>query len=127
MVHVSSIFVIKILYRFSTNLMHIGRMAFCRIMNFFNYQHFKRNRGDIFKLKLWYVIIEAKIHGNNMVLIHKSQYLLIYKVCFDVQKVRVNFLCLAISVNRALDLGGCIGSLACMMWVRLTLVRQHDI
>ena len=36
--------------------------------------------------------VAAKIQQMDMFLFHKSQYLLIYKVGFDVKKMRVNFL-----------------------------------
>ena len=68
----------------------LGRMTLC----IGNYQPFGGDRIDIFKLELWYVIIAAKIQGMDMFQFHKSRYLLIYQVCFDVQKVRVNFFCL---------------------------------
>ena len=99
---------IRVLNKMSTNPYACWEeWHFVEVWNFFNYRILGGDRGDILKLELWYVIIAAKIQQMDMFLFHKSQYLLIYKVCFDVQKVRVNFLCLAISVNRALDIGGC--------------------
>ena len=60
----------------------LGRMTLFRGMNFFllPVPDLVGDRGDILKQEFWYVIIAAKIQGNDMFLFHRSQYLLIYKV-----------------------------------------------
>ena len=62
---------------------------FVEVWNFFNYQAFRRDRGDILRLELGYVVIAAKIQGLDMYLFYKLQYFLIYNK--KVQEVRVNF------------------------------------